>query len=152
MNTSSHLQSLQQQGAPVLLLADLLRRTPGLPAATYHIDNIGRPLLAVSIHSSVRTAFESWRVALGLPAGEVRSYGGDTWVASEGVTADVPVKLVGFGTADDVAAVVELSEAVHLLGALPMPTAGDLAEQRHLIDPLDHVLEHLADERPAVQS
>lgn len=27
------------------------------------------------------------------------------------------------------------------------PTAGELAEQRHLVDPLDHVLEHLADER-----
>lgn len=32
------------------------------------------------------------------------------------------------------------------------PSAGELAEQRHLIDPLDHVLEHLADERPAVTS
>jgi hypothetical protein len=26
-----------------------------------------------------------------------------------------------------------------------------LAEQRHLVDPLDHVLEHLADERPAAR-
>ncbi|MFJ4917191.1 hypothetical protein [Streptomyces sp. NPDC088726] len=32
--------------------------------------------------------------------------------------------------------------------ALPAPT-GALAEDRHLADPLDHVLEHLADERPA---
>ncbi|MEV6313400.1 hypothetical protein AB0M10_33030 [Streptomyces sp. NPDC051840] len=31
-----------------------------------------------------------------------------------------------------------------------IPTPGELAEQRHLMDPLDHVLEHLADERPAV--
>lgn len=31
------------------------------------------------------------------------------------------------------------------------PTAGALAEQRHLVDPLDHVLEHLADDpRPVV--
>ena len=29
---------------------------------------------------------------------------------------------------------------------------GARAEQRHLMDPLDHVLEHLADERPAVQA
>ncbi|WP_328902331.1 hypothetical protein OHR86_22590 [Streptomyces sp. NBC_00441] len=37
-------------------------------------------------------------------------------------------------------------------GPFPMPTGGpsaaELAEQRHLLDPLDHVLEHLADERP----
>lgn len=46
--------------------------------------------------------------------------------------------------------VVTLAEAVDLMGALPMPTAGDLAEQRHLVDPLDHTLEHLADDRPAV--
>lgn len=54
-------------------------------------------------------------------------------------------------------AVTELADAVALLGALPMPTGtapspGELAEQRHLVDPLDHVLEHLADERPAVTS
>lgn len=46
--------------------------------------------------------------------------------------------------------VVTLAEAVALMGALPMPAPGDLAEQRHLVDPLDHVLEHLADERPTV--
>lgn len=34
----------------------------------------------------------------------------------------------------------------------PYPLPGELAELRHLLDPLDHVLEHLADERPAVSS
>lgn len=29
------------------------------------------------------------------------------------------------------------------------PSQGELAEQRHLLDPLDHVWEHLADEDPA---
>lgn len=47
----------------------------------------------------------------------------------------------------------ELVDAVALLGALPMPVgspaAGALAEQRHLVDELDHVLEHLADDAPA---
>ncbi|MGC5400171.1 hypothetical protein ACPXCP_31080 [Streptomyces sp. DT20] len=72
----------------------------------------------------------------------------------------------------------ELVDAVALLGALPMPVgagedddsheakvreylstpytddvgapaAGELAEQRHLVDELDHVLEHLADDAPA---
>lgn len=50
----------------------------------------------------------------------------------------------------------QLSAAVAEHGPFPMPTGapspGELAEQRHLIDPLDHVLEHLADERPAVTS
>lgn len=139
----------------MLLLADLLRRHPQLPAATYHIDSIDEPLLAVSIHGGIRTDFEPWRVALGLPAGEVRSWSGETWVAAEGVTADVRVRLTGFGTLGEVAAVAEAAEAVALLGALPMPTGapsvGELAEQRHWLDPLDHVLEHLADERPVVQ-
>lgn len=43
----------------------------------------------------------------------------------------------------------ELVDAVALLGALPMPTGGELAEQRHLVDELDHTLEHLADNPPA---
>ncbi len=30
------------------------------------------------------------------------------------------------------------------------PLVGELAEQRHWLDPLDHTLEHLADERPEV--
>ncbi len=49
-------------------------------------------------------------------------------------------------------AVTELADAVALMGALPMPTPtpGELAEQRHLVDPLDHVMEHLADKHPAV--
>jgi predicted RNase H-like nuclease (RuvC/YqgF family) len=29
----------------------------------------------------------------------------------------------------------------------PTPSPGELAEQRHLVDPLDHALEHLADEQ-----
>lgn len=46
-------------------------------------------------------------------------------------------------------ATTDLATAVTLLGALPMPVGspapGALAEQRHLMDSLDHVLEHLAD-------
>ena len=34
----------------------------------------------------------------------------------------------------------------------PHPSQGELAEQRHLIDPLDHVWEHLADERHPVST
>lgn len=114
MNTSSHLQNLQQQGAPVLLLADLLRRNPELPAATYRIDNIGRPLLAVLVHGSVRTDFETWRAVLGLSVSEGR----ETWLLAEGVVDDVRVELRGFGTADEIAAVTELAEAVSLATAL----------------------------------
>lgn len=75
--------------------------------------------------------------------------------ALEGVTgcpryvlATLP-ELAAYG----VQAVDEVAEAVALLGALPMPVgcpaAGELAEQRHLVDELDHVLEHLADDAPA---
>lgn len=153
MNTSSHLQ---QQGSPILLLADLLRRHPQLPAVSYHVDDIYPDQLEVSIHRSVRRDFETWRQVLGLPTPSVKSYGPNVWLTTVGVVDDVRVELRGYGTPDEVAAVVELADAVALLGALPMPTGaplpGELAEQRHLIDPLDHVLEHLADERPAVQA
>lgn len=156
MNTSLHLQHLQQQGSPILLLAYLHREFPQLPAATYHIDSIGEPQLSVSIHRTVRTDFEAWRVALGLPVAAVKTWGPEVWLATDGVVADVRVELRGHGTPTDVLAVAELADAVALLGALPMPSGsplpGELAEQRHLIDPLDHVLEHLADERPAVQA
>lgn len=48
----------------------------------------------------------------------------------------------------------ELAEAVTAHGSTQTgdPLPGELAEQRHLVDPLDHVLEHLADDRPAVTS
>lgn len=47
----------------------------------------------------------------------------------------------------------ELTAAYTPVVAAPTtPTPGELAEQRHLMDPLDHVLEHLAVERPAAVS
>lgn len=154
MNTSS--QTLQQQGSPVLLLADLLRRHPQLPAVSYHVDNIYPDQLEVSIHRTVREHFETWRQVLGLPEPSVKSYGPNMWLTTAGVVDDVRVELRGYGTPDEVAAVVELSEAVHLLGALPMPAGaprpGELAEQRHLLDPMDHGFEQLATGRPAVQA
>lgn len=177
MNESS--QTLQVQGSPILLLAYLQREFPHLPAAAFNISSISPDLLHVSIHRTVRRDFETWRAVLGLPVADVHTWGLDTWLATSGSFADVPVKLLGHGSADDVAAVAELAAAVELLGALPVPTGqwvdpcrpcgcptrfnrhadgcpdpvplpGELAEQRHLRDPLDHVLEHLADERPAV--
>jgi hypothetical protein len=119
----------------VLLLADLLRRFPDLPAAAYTIDTHGEPQLAVSIHSSVRTAFEAWREALGLPTGEVWLAGAG-WVMASGRVSDVLVRLSGYGSPDEIAAMVELSDAVSLLGALPMPT-GAAAEDPH-DSPLHH--------------
>ncbi|WP_185993042.1 hypothetical protein [Streptomyces sp. 130] len=100
----------------MLLLADLLRRFPDLPAATFRIDNHGEPQLAVSVHESMRTAFDSWREALGLPAGEVWAPG-VAWVMVSGRVSDVLVCLSGYGSPDEVAAVTELAEAVALATA-----------------------------------
>jgi hypothetical protein len=114
VNTSSHLQ---QQGSPILLLADLLRRHPQLPAVSYHVDNIYPDQLEVSIHQSVRRDFEVWRQVLGLPEPSVKSYGPTTWLTTVGVVDDVRVELRGYGTPDEVVAVAELAEAVALATA-----------------------------------
>lgn len=175
MNTSS--LNLQDQGSPILLLAYLRSEFPQLPSASFYLTDIFPDRLEVQIHGHVRSEFEAWRVALGLPVPTAYMDAGPPRLDSVGTVADVSVRLVGFDTADEVAATVELAYAVALLGALPMPTGADedsheakvaeylstpytddltspapgaLAEQRHLIDPLDHVLEHLADDRPTV--
>lgn len=105
-------QTLQQQGSPILLLAHLQREFPTLPAATYHIDNIVPEQLAIILHDGDLARFEAWRVALGLSAPVVRRWEGSAWVDAVGVTADVPVKLTGHGTADEIAAYVAAYTAV----------------------------------------
>lgn len=132
----------------MLLLADLLRRYPDLPAAAYAIDTHGEPQLAVSIFSSVRTGFEAWREALGLSGGDVWLAGAG-WVMASGRTADVLVRLSGYGSADEIAAVVELSEAVALLGALPMPTGPD--EDSHAVKVAEYLSTPYTDDRPPVE-
>jgi hypothetical protein len=154
VTTSS--QTLRQQGSPILLLADLHRRFPQLPIAELRISSVFPTQLEICVYRDIRNGFEAWRTALGLPSPTAGRGPRPESLSSAGVVADVPVTLLAYGTADDVAAMLELAEAVALLGALPMPSGaplpGELAEQRHLIDPLDHALEHLADGRPAVQA
>lgn len=154
MNASS--QTLQDQGSPILLLAYLHQENSYLPAAEFHVSPVYPTRLEISLHDRLAD-FEVWLTALGLSAPAPLHYAGTSWLTAEGVVDDVPVTLNGYGTADAIEEyavrlaplpVVTLPEAVALMGALPMPTAGELAEQRHLVDPLDHVLEHLADEQP----
>ncbi|MFB4424858.1 hypothetical protein C5F59_027730 [Streptomyces sp. QL37] len=69
-------------------------------------------------------------------------------VAQHGDMAEVK-RLLAEHTADEQDAYPEnVAPQVTKLRALLAPSPGELAEQRHLLDPLDHVLEHLADERP----
>lgn len=110
MNTSS--LTLQSQGSPVLLLAHLLTAHPGLPAATYHVDSMFPTELDISVHRGAFDEFEVWRSALGLEVPEECAFGASTWLATKGVVQDVPVKLVGYGTAAEVAAYVASTTAV----------------------------------------
>lgn len=140
MNTSSQTQTLRSQGSPVLLLAQLLATHPGLPAVTYHIDGIVPTQLDVSVHSGLEP-FEAWRQALGLPVPRVHDYQCRMWVAVEGTVADVSVKLAGFGSRANI---------TRYAAACGLPLPGELAEQRHLLDPLDRVLSGLATAGSAV--
>lgn len=134
MNTSS--QTLQSQGSPILLLTYLHREMGHLPGAAFSIAAHIPDTLEIKLHIShdvpAMGAFETWRVALGLgdPAVKSTADGSLAWLEVEGRVDDVPVRLTGFGTVDEVAAAVELRETVALLGALPMP-AGIPVEDPH---------------------
>jgi hypothetical protein len=112
VNTSS--QTLQSQGSPILLLAHLLTEHPGLPAATYHVDNIVPDHLSISFHNGDFARFEEWRQLMGLSVDSVEphTFGDSTWVDVKGVVQDVPVRLTGHGTAAEVAAYVANTTAV----------------------------------------
>ncbi|MFJ2848286.1 hypothetical protein [Streptomyces rubiginosohelvolus] len=125
MSTSS--QTLRQQGAPVLLLASLYQERPDLPAAEVRVSRIYTGRLELALHGDL-LAFEAWRTALGLSEPRVHDFTGLMWVSVEERVDDVPVKLVGYSSRS---AVAEYAQ-VH---GIPLP--GELAEQRHLVDPLD---------------
>lgn len=105
MNTSS--QTLQSQGSPILLLAQLLTTHPDLPAVTYHVDSIIPEQLDISVHHGRLDQFEVWRVALGLADPEERGGRGLTWVTTKGTVQDVSVVLTGHGSAAEVTAYTE---------------------------------------------
>lgn len=95
-----------------------------------------------SVHAFA-AQFEMTATDTTLPDGSVRT-------EATGLVCGVQVRAWALLSAEQVTAatptpVTSLSEALALHGAFPMPTGGELAEQRHLLDPLDHVLEHLAD-------
>ncbi|WP_282686284.1 MULTISPECIES: hypothetical protein [unclassified Streptomyces] len=96
-----HNRTLRDQGSPVLLLAQLHRETPTLPAAEFHVSAIYPDRLEVSVHDDL-DAFEAWRTALGLGRPVDRSRDRSWWVTVDGVVDDVPVRLTGFASADEV--------------------------------------------------
>ena len=141
----------------------LTSMSPTLPPVhvTVHATTYG------GVHAQCDTAtdFEAWRTALQIPTDAVDLHGSSAggWLSAETAVRGVYLRITGYGlniTPEQAEPqpqghglpVVTLAEAVALMGALPVPTAGELAEQRHLVDPLDHTLEHLADERPTVTS
>ncbi|MFE9363722.1 hypothetical protein ACFYNN_13075 [Streptomyces sp. NPDC006978] len=111
MNTSS--QTLRTQSSPILLLAQLLADNPELPAATYQIDSIVPGELVITLHRGRLERFEDWRIALGLDSTEMvaNDFGGAHWADVKGRVQDVPVRLTGHGTADEVAALVKTAVA-----------------------------------------
>jgi len=111
VNTSS--QTLRAQSSPILLLAQLLADNPELPAATYRIDSIVPGELVINLHGGLLDRFEAWRIALGLDSTEMvpHAFGGANWADVKGRVQDVPVQLIGHGTADEVAALVSMAVA-----------------------------------------
>lgn len=151
--------SLTEQAAAFETLDLLVSLYPDLPPAYITIHDTA--LVGVKAMCDTATDFEAWRTALQIPTAAVDLYGNSAggWLAAETTVRGVLLRITGHGLAisreqaepqpkEHGLPVVTLAEAVALMGALPMPTAGELAEQRHLVDPLDHVLEHLADEHP----
>lgn len=96
-------QTLQRQGSPILLLAYLHREFPSLPQAEFHTSPIYPTRLNISVHDRVAD-FGAWLTALGLTDPQTIHYSGSSWLTVEGVVADVPVRLNGYGTSRDVAA------------------------------------------------
>ncbi|MFZ4264466.1 hypothetical protein [Streptomyces arboris] len=107
-----HNRTLQDQGSPVLLLAQLLADRPDLPAATYRIDYIDPTQLSICVQRGRLDELEAWRTALGLSGPEVHSFGESSWVAMAGRVQDVPVELSGHASEDEVAAYVAEHVAV----------------------------------------
>ncbi|MGP3752169.1 hypothetical protein [Streptomyces sp. IBSNAI001] len=152
------LGSIAEQ-APAFEALDLLvSMFPDLPAA--YITTYAKSYAGLAAQLNTPAEFEAWRTALQIPTEAVDLHGDSAggWLAAETTVRGVLLRITGHGLTvtreqaepqprEHGIPVVTLAEAVALMGALPMPTVGELAEQRHLVDPLDHVLEHLADER-----
>lgn len=100
MKTS--ISQVKDQGSQILLLAQLLREYPDLPAVEFHFSTIYNRL-DISVHDDL-LAFEAWRVALGLGEPEPASYADSSWLKTEGRFADAGVYLVGYAKADSITA------------------------------------------------
>lgn len=109
MNTSS--QTLQTQGSPILLLAYLHTKMGHLPAADFHLSPLVPSELSISLHYSLES-FEAWRVALGLGAAKAQSGAGSCWLTSEGRVDDIPVRMLGFASVENVEAYMAARESV----------------------------------------
>lgn len=96
-------RTLREQSSPVRLLMQLHTAHPELPGAEFHVSAIYPDRLDVTVHDNM-DAFEAWRTALGLDRPVDRSRDQSFWVVVDGDHGDVPVRLTGHGTADEVAA------------------------------------------------
>ncbi|MFI8865305.1 hypothetical protein ACIGNW_00075 [Streptomyces sp. NPDC053707] len=150
MNTSSQTQRASFTAALSVAEA-LLAGSPVLPSSVelqVYPWTPATPAVVVYFHDEPDSV-RQFAGRFELVATDTTRPDGAVHTEASGLLCGVQVRAWSLLSAEQVKAsapipVVTLAEAVALMGALPMPTAGELAEQRH---PLDHVLEHLADER-----
>lgn len=158
MNTSSQTQRASFTAAlsvaeALLIGAPVLPTSVEIQAYPWTPDS---PAVVVYFHDEPDSV-RQFAAQFEMPATDTTRPDGSVYTEATGLLCGVQVRAWALLSAEQVKAsvpipVVTLAEARALMGALPMPTAGELAEQRHLVDPLDHTLEHLADERPSVSS
>lgn len=109
---NNSIPQLQSQGGPILLMAYLHREMSHLPSAAFSMLSHTPDKLDIHLHAALAdelpalTAFEAWRVALGLGTPTPHHTQGYSWAEVAGVVDDVRVVLHGFGTAADVDALV----------------------------------------------
>jgi hypothetical protein len=114
--------TISEQAAAYDALAALARQWPHLPRpyTTVHTADGNRAGLQLESPS----AFEQWRAALDIAPEtvELHLFDGTAWLAAYGTYRGASLKLTGFGIQPP---------------ADPVPSAGQLAEQRHLLDAQD---------------
>jgi hypothetical protein len=110
------------QAAVYDALAALARQWPDLPAAYTTVHTADGNQAGLQLESPAE--FEQWRAALGIAPEtvEFHLFNGTAWLAACGTYCGVSLKLTGHGIQPP---------------ADPVPSSGQLAEQRHLLDTQD---------------
>lgn len=94
--TARQVPTLEGQAAPIEALPALLEAFPGLPAPYITIHRLGAEL---GLGFPSPSAFEEWRVALGIPASAVElEHGpGQSWLTAKGTFSGASIDLTGHG-------------------------------------------------------